>query len=152
MDINIYKKALRNLQTLGDFVTHVNIYNVWIPAYAGMTKKPLQHKERECHNQGDKREGEQREEAEAIKRDLHIPKEKAPPPLLGLADFRLTIGANVPHLIAVTDGKVTLHRGHPNLVVKFFMANRTCRLHVLIIIIFSFEQGGYRQRTATASV
>ena len=41
----------------------------------------------------------------------------------GLADFGLAFGADIPHLVAVADGKVALHRGHPDLVVKFFFAN-----------------------------
>ena len=83
----------------------------------------LQHKQREDNDEDDKRNREQREKTEAVKGDLHVPKEEATPPLLGLADFGLTIRADIPHLVAVADGKIALHRGHPDLVVKFFFAN-----------------------------
>ena len=109
MDINIYKNALRVSRIFRDFVTSVN--------------GGLQHEQRKRHNQSDKRECEQREEPQAIKRNLHIPKEKATPPLFGLADFRLAIGADIPHLVAVADRQIAFHRGHPDFIVKFFMAN-----------------------------
>ena len=61
------------------------------------------HRERKGYNQGDKRESEQREKADAVKRDFHVPKEEATPPLLGLANFGLAIGANIPNLIAIAN-------------------------------------------------
>jgi len=94
----------------------------------------LQHKQCESYNQYDKRYRKQRKESQAIKRNLHIPKEEVPPPLLGLADFGLTIGADVTDLVTVADGQVAFHRGHPDFVVKFFVANRTCGLHTLNIV------------------
>ena len=93
----------------------------------------LQYKQSQSYYQSNKGDGEQREETEAIKSDLHIPKEQFPPSLLGLADFSLTFRANIPDLVAVTDGKIALHWRHSHLVIEFFMANRTRTLHNLNI-------------------
>ena len=83
----------------------------------------LQHVKRKDNNECNKRECKKREESQTIKSYFHIPEEKAPPSLLSLADFGLTIGANIADFIAITDGKVTFHRGHPHLVIKFLFAN-----------------------------
>ena len=94
----------------------------------------LQHEQRKCDNECDKRERKQRKEAQAIKRDFQIPEEEATPPLLGFADFGLTIGANVTDFVSVADSQVTFHRGHPDFIVKFLVANRTFGLHTLNIV------------------
>jgi hypothetical protein len=83
----------------------------------------LQHKQRKYDNESYKRQCKQRKESQAIESDFHIPEEKAPPTLLGLANFGLAIGADIADFIAITDGKVTFHRGHPHLVIKFLFAN-----------------------------
>lgn len=88
-----------------------------------ISKFKLQYIQSENNNECNKRERKKRKESQAIESHLHIPEEKAPPPLLGLADFGLTIGANIADFIAITDGKVTFHRGHPHLVIKFLFAN-----------------------------
>ena len=83
----------------------------------------LQHVKRKNNNECNKRERKKRKESQAIKSDFHIPEEKPPPSLLSLADFGLAIGADIADFITVTDGKVTFHRGHPHLVIKFLFAN-----------------------------
>ena len=88
-----------------------------------ISKFKLQHVKRENNNEGNKRERKKRKESQAIKSDFNISEEKPPPSLLSLADFGLTIGANIADFIAITDGKVTFHRGHPHLVIKFLFAN-----------------------------
>ena len=90
----------------------------------------LQHKQCQSNYQHDKRNRKQRKEPKAIKSNLQIPKEQPPAALLGLAYFGLTIRADIPHLVAVADGKVALHRRHSDLVVEFLMANRTRALHI----------------------
>ena len=86
-------------------------------------KQQLQNVKRKDRNKSDKRERKYREESQAIERNFYIPKEEAPPSLLGLADFGLTIGADIADFIAITDGKVAFHRGHSHLVIKFLFAN-----------------------------
>lgn len=86
-------------------------------------KQQLQNVKRKDRNKRNKRERKKRKESQAIERDFHIPEEKPPPSLLGLADFGLTIGADIADFIAITDGKVTFHRGHPHLVIKFLFTN-----------------------------
>ena len=64
----------------------------------------LQHVKRKNNDKRNKRERKKRKESQAIKSDFHIPEEKPPPPLLSLADFGLTIGADIADFIAITDG------------------------------------------------
>ena len=88
-----------------------------------ISKFKLQYVQSKNNNECNKRERKKRKESQAIKSDFRIPEEKPPPPLLSLADFGLTIGADIADFIAITDGKVTFHRGHPHLVIKFLFAN-----------------------------
>ena len=83
----------------------------------------LQHVKRKENDKRNKRERKKRKESQAIKSDFRIPEKEAPPSLLSHADFGLTIGADIADFIAITDGKVTFHRGHPHLVIKFLFAN-----------------------------
>ena len=75
-----------------------------------ISKFKLQYVQSKDRNKCNKRERKKREESQAIKSDFNIPEEEAPPSLLSLADFGLTIGADIADFIAITDSKVAFHR------------------------------------------